>query len=224
MNKLYYFEDITFSDEAQYQLFARELHVAANDFQCIAKDALSSKLIRWQFTKHGETIQLYTYETQIVDGYFDVLFFIEYGEFMRDFISRMTPTSLRTKNFQRDIFLPHTSEALVIEQKIEAYFERFRNDTRDMLHIYGQRSWHQEAFIVGNRAALKQLQLAIGEALENGEMRETFFPSDEEGYDVYIACVDDAFDFETLDLPYHDEELFNKPKPPLKAFTLYGSK
>lgn len=53
------------------------------------------------------------------------------------------------------------------------------------------------------------------------EKKEVFFPADEEGYDLYVACVEDEFDWEQLDAPYHDPEIFEERKTRIQAFKQY---
>lgn len=86
-------------------------------------------------------------------------------------------------------------------------------------HIYSQDSWHGEAYIVGNRAGLEKLRNALNATLEKGNTKNTFWPNDDESYDLFMACMNED-DFESLKLPYtHDideegteaYEFFKKP-------------
>jgi len=59
----------------------------------------------------------------------------------------------------------------------------------DLLHIYGQRAHHDDAFIVGNRNALIQVKKAIEKALSREEGAEGIIAvsvNDGEGYDLEI--------------------------------------
>ncbi|CAM5607033.1 hypothetical protein BSAF29S_01830 [Bacillus safensis subsp. safensis] len=58
---------------------------------------------------------------------------------------------------------------------------------------------------LGNRVGLLELKNAIDKALETGSSSATLLPSDYEGYDVYIALVDDEQRFEKLTTPYVEE-------------------
>lgn len=71
-------------------------------------------------------------------------------------------------------------------------------------HIYSQNSWHDEAYIVGNRTGLEKLRDAINLTLEKGNTKNDFWPKDLEGYDVMISCVEDEV-LDELELPYSSE-------------------
>lgn len=79
------------------------------------------------------------------------------------------------------------------------------DDVLGLCNIYAQQSHHFEAFILGNRVGLLELKNAIDKALETGSSTVTLFPSDYEGYDVYIALVDDEQRFKKLTNPYIEE-------------------
>ncbi|WP_226528561.1 hypothetical protein [Metabacillus niabensis] len=51
----------------------------------------------------------------------------------------------------------------------------------NVLHIYAQDAWHQEAYIVGNKEGLLELRNAIDEALKSKEAVAHVFPTDGEG-------------------------------------------
>jgi hypothetical protein len=67
-------------------------------------------------------------------------------------------------------------------------------------YIYGKSMWDDNAYIVANRTALEELREAIDIALQHGEFRLTLFPSDKEGYDLFISCVQDDFNWALLRL------------------------
>lgn len=73
----------------------------------------------------------------------------------------------------------------------------------DVLHIYGQPSWHQPAEISGDRAGLKQLKLAIEYALLNGTGIVDLFQNDGEGYKLTVNCLTDE-DVNSLAHAYTD--------------------
>lgn len=61
------------------------------------------------------------------------------------------------------------------------------------LQIYAQALWHEDAYIMGNRAALEGLRDAINHALEGGKPEElnAFVEFDGEGYGVWVCeCAD----------------------------------
>lgn len=59
------------------------------------------------------------------------------------------------------------------------------------LHVRGQKSWHGEVTITGNREALLALSDALRLAAKSGEGQvvETFYPADGEDYDVIVEPV-----------------------------------
>lgn len=75
-----------------------------------------------------------------------------------------------------------------------------------LLHVYGQTSWHDEAWIVGDRPALQALRDAIDAALhsEKGFAATTMFVSDGEGYSLVVIAADQGT-IDTLHLPYIDK-------------------
>ena len=78
----------------------------------------------------------------------------------------------------------------------------------NLLHIYAQEAWHDDAFIVGKRLGLEALRDAISEALEKGRARADAYVADGEGYEIKILCEDLEWkeDFwNNLSLPYTDE-------------------
>lgn len=72
----------------------------------------------------------------------------------------------------------------------------------DVLHVYGQDFWHQDAYLVGGRKALKKLRAAIERALAEGRAACQTFTNDGEGYDLHVVRVDDAETLDRLALPY----------------------
>ena len=73
------------------------------------------------------------------------------------------------------------------------------------LHIYAQHSHHHESFIVGNRKALIELRNLIDKALVNNTSVGNFFPSDEEGYELYVGVVESEDTFNSLEMPYTEQ-------------------
>ncbi|WP_243290830.1 hypothetical protein [Bacillus sp. FJAT-47783] len=73
------------------------------------------------------------------------------------------------------------------------------------LHIYAQHSHHHESFIVGNRGALIELRTLIDNALTNNTSMGNFFPSDDEGYQLYVGVVEDEDMFMALEMPYTEQ-------------------
>ncbi len=79
-----------------------------------------------------------------------------------------------------------------------------RPDTTD-LHLYAQSQWHDEAYIVGNRAALTALRDALTRLLDGAASTETLpaYTNDGEGYDLLVRLADQRI-FDALTVPYTD--------------------
>lgn len=94
------------------------------------------------------------------------------------------------------------------------------------LHIYAQPSNHDEAYIVGNRAALIALRDAIETAITSmpdagtnsvADVKDCF-TSDGEGYHLIIICESNNETWEKLQLPYTSPMMCTGDSP----FTLIG--
>ncbi|WP_203362987.1 hypothetical protein [Bacillus sp. REN10] len=86
-------------------------------------------------------------------------------------------------------------------------------------HIYSQDSWHDEAYIVGNKEGLEKLRDAINLTLEKGNTKNGFWPKDLEAYDVFIACVEDEV-LDDLELPY-SQEFYERADDEEEAYTVF---
>jgi len=142
--------------------------------------------------------------------------FVQECKIKDEFISNLKSKAF--EGFHHDLFITQIEPQKIIQQ-IDATIKYSVED--ECPHIYGQQMWHGDAFIVGNRAALLSLRNALDQALQFGEKKEVFFPTDEEGYDLYVNCVEDEFYWGQLDSPYHDPETCKKRMPPLQAFKHY---
>lgn len=209
-----------FHSTIEMNSFFANLKIEARHFDIVEQVELTPQLKRTLFTKDEQSIQIYLYARE---QHNEILLFVQESPVKEQFTRRIKPEQFAKRGFNNDLFITATEPQAII-QTIENYFKTFENEDPDFLHIYGQHSWHQDAFIVGNRAALQRLHKAIGEALQHGEKREAFAPVDWESYHLFISCVEDAFDFDQLDEPYHDPEIFEKRKPPIEAFSLYKLK
>ncbi|MEK5101158.1 hypothetical protein MKX83_04100 [Cytobacillus sp. FSL M8-0252] len=62
-------------------------------------------------------------------------------------------------------------------------------------------------------------------ALKHKEIRLGSSPSDGDGYDLFIKCVEDNFEWQELEMPYHDRDCYVTDEtlglPPYKAFKQY---
>ena len=81
----------------------------------------------------------------------------------------------------------------------------------DLLHIYPQAFWHDNAVVLGNRSALERLLNTVQKALDIGEAFTEVMTTDGEGYNVYVKVLNDPWDGEkwtTVSLPYSIPEIF----------------
>lgn len=75
----------------------------------------------------------------------------------------------------------------------------------ETLHIYAQSSWHDEAWIAGNREGLTRLRDAIDKALLDGKGNsDHVFTTDGEGYRVIAMKLTDE-ELGKLGMPYTDD-------------------
>ncbi|AMQ07130.1 hypothetical protein [Sporosarcina psychrophila] len=72
------------------------------------------------------------------------------------------------------------------------------------MQVYAQHAHHLESIIVGNREGLIELRNAIDQALDKGTGKGNLFPSDDEGYELYVSLIPDEEHkvFSLLELPY----------------------
>ena len=74
-----------------------------------------------------------------------------------------------------------------------------------LVHIYGQKIWHDDVLIIANHEGLLALQKAVSEALEKGKGVAEVFVADGEGYDVKILLNEADWPSDSWDilvLPY----------------------
>lgn len=98
----------------------------------------------------------------------------------------------------------------VIKQLNQAYHNHFyeEDEPTPVCHLFGQQMWHSNAYLIANRTALIELREAIEVAIKHEESRLGLTPSDGEGYDLFIKCVEDNFEWKELEMPYHDRECY----------------
>lgn len=220
MTNLYYYSSHSFPTTIKMVRYFDQLKLIPKGFTIGEERELASCLKQLHFTKGEQSIHLYVYMNEQLN---ELFLFVQEGP-LKEKLIRYAPKPFLTRGFSEELFINETTPQEIITRINThlAVLDKEMKDARpDCLHIYGQSQWHDEAYIVGNRAALERLHKSIGEALQYGESRKCFVPSDDEVYDVYISCVDDAFDFETLPLQYHDTEFFPQQVPPLEAFKFY---
>jgi len=73
------------------------------------------------------------------------------------------------------------------------------------LHIYGQGAWHDDVWIVGDRAALNALARAVAMALFRGIGDTETMATDGEGYGVHVRRMAEDAMINKLAMPYTDD-------------------
>lgn len=86
-----------------------------------------------------------------------------------------------------------------------------------LLHLYGQECWHDNAYLVGNRAALEALHTALGRLLAGGKPAEEVQveAADGEGYNLYALLWDhpaNSSEWDELRRPYTAEMTLDRRK------------
>ena len=74
----------------------------------------------------------------------------------------------------------------------------------DILHIYAQSYWHDDATIAGTKSSLEALRDAINVALTNGNSICPSMANDGEGYSIFIRTMSDT-EADRMAAPYTDE-------------------
>ena len=114
---------------------------------------------------------------------------------------------------EMDVLVTDTSHETLIPEFVKIIDEKKQGYTElPYLHIYGQKYWHDNAIIVGNKTALKELRDVIDNAIQYGEGRLGTSSSDGEGYELFISCLpgeaENNKDWQQITLPYHDKEMY----------------
>ncbi|SMB96847.1 hypothetical protein SAMN00808754_1685 [Thermanaeromonas toyohensis ToBE] len=80
-------------------------------------------------------------------------------------------------------------------------------DPVPLLHVYGQRYWHDEAVILGNKEALEALARAVEKAIKSGHGEAELYTADGEGYTIVVLRKGEPWPegWEHLALPYTDD-------------------
>ena len=208
MNNLYWYT----SSYKSHIPFSR-LTIASKGFSLVEEKFPLPNFKLLIFKKGDSYIQVILYESEIHEATY---LFVQECNVKERFIDKLQLKAF--SGFHHDMFITDDEPEKMISQ-IEASLKYFEED--EILHIYGQQMWHDDAYIVGNRAALQRLRDEIDQALQYGEKKDVFSPKDNEGFDLFVTCVDDQFDWEQLDSPYHDPEIFERHKRPVEAFKYY---
>lgn len=192
------------------------------NFKLRESERLADTLYRFVYINNGKEILCF-YIVDDWDGPYRYIF-VEDNELYGEFTLQFGVEGVQGGYFEfgMDTYLDNYSPEEVFEKLNNAINNGYDEDTPSPIcHIYGQGMWYGDAFIVANRTALEEMRNAIDIALKYGETRTTLSPSDNEGYDLFISCVEDGFDWDLVEIPYHDPEYFNFPEVPIKAFRRY---
>ena len=75
-----------------------------------------------------------------------------------------------------------------------------------ILHVYAQELWHDEAYIVGTPGALEALRDCIDRALSQSPRSQKMeaMTNDGEGYDLYVLCSEGT-EIDRMQTPYAAE-------------------
>ena len=104
-----------------------------------------------------------------------------------------------------------------------------------LLHIYAQGAWHDDVYIIGNRAGLQRLHKAISQALESG-IADTADPrdfpglmvNDGEGYEVRVIKMDnfewDGEFWTRLATPYMESHAKDKRDDCVRASDVWADR
>ncbi|MDK8642769.1 hypothetical protein [Niallia taxi] len=153
----------------------------------------------------------YKKENTIIRTYFfkdAVVLFVEATQFLQDMEEVFGLSSPDLDVMATDL----SHEALI--PKFEKALAEYNEGTiiGPFLHLYGQRYWHDDSLIIGNREALVKLKNVIDMALTYGEGRTVVSSSDWEGYDLYVKCLPGEPEtnkkWDSIQLPYHDREMY----------------
>ncbi|MGB9805001.1 hypothetical protein [Desulfofundulus sp.] len=104
---------------------------------------------------------------------------------------------------------------------------RKKEDTEiALLHVYGQRAWHDDVYIVGNRQGLETLLAAVKQALKEsrGETDSDVFTADGEGYSVIVLRQDGSWPegWARVALPYWGDHARDEREGVLRPGNLIG--
>lgn len=180
-----------------------------HNYQLAENKKITDSLFHYLYKKDAKELHCY-YLIADPDDALERYLFVENNELYHDFLSRFRDGQRQYEDTEMNAYLDVDDPKDVLNKLKHAYSNQFYGEDEPMplCHMYGQRMWHHSAFLVANETALLELREAIDTALKHKESRLGLFPSDGEGYDMYIKCVEDDFDWEKIELPYHDREYY----------------
>jgi len=196
------------------------------NFKLIESKKIADTLYHFIYKKDKKQISSYYFMGDLHEA-LERYLFVENNDLYDDFISQFRGGGQRYGESGMDTYLNIDSPEDALEQLNKAYHNHFyeENESMPTCHFFGQQLWHDNAYLIANRIALIELREAIDTALKHKESRLELSPSDGEGYDLFIKCVEDDFEWEELELPYHDKDIYKADKsveiPPSKVFKKY---
>ncbi|MCK1981975.1 MULTISPECIES: hypothetical protein [Peribacillus] len=195
------------------------------NFELSGSKKMVSNLYHFIYKRDEKQIHCYYFED--LEDDLERYLFVENNDLYDDFVSQFRGGGQRYWESGMDVYLDVDSPEEVFEHLNHVYNNRFYDEDEPMplCHIFGQQMWHSNAYLIANRTALLELREAIDVALKHDETRLGLMPSDGEGYDLFIKCVEDNFEWEELEMPYHDRECYVPDEtvglPPNKTFKKY---
>jgi len=181
----------------------------------------------YHFIYNMDEKQIHNYYFEDLEDDLERYLFVENNDLYDDFVSQFWGGGQRYWESGMDVYLDVDSPEEVFEHLNNVVNNRFYDEDKPIptCHIFGQQMWHSTAYLIANRTALLELKEAIDVALKHEETRLGLMPSDGEGYDLFIKCVKDDFEWEELEMPYHDRECYVPDEsvdlPPNKTFKKY---
>jgi hypothetical protein len=195
------------------------------NFELLVSKKMVSNLHHFIYKRDEKQIHSYYYKD--LEDDLERYLFVENNDLFDNFVSQFWGGGQRYWESRMDVYLDVDSPEEVFEHLNHVVNNRFydEDEPMPMSHIFGQQMWHGNAYLIANRTALMELKEAIDVALKHEETRLCLMPSDGEGYDLFIKCVEDDFEWDELEMPYHDRECYVPDEtvdlPPYKIFKKY---
>lgn len=182
---------------------AKKYHFELSESEKMAKNL-------YHFIYKREEKQIHSYYFVDLEDDLERYLFVENNDLYDDFVSQFWGGGQRYWESGMDVYLDVDRPENVFEHLNHVVNDSLYDEDEPMplCHIFGQQMWHSNAYLIANRTALLELKEAIDVALKHEETRLGLMPSDGEGYDLFIKCVEDDFEWEELELPYHNREYY----------------
>ncbi|MBT2617361.1 MULTISPECIES: hypothetical protein [unclassified Bacillus (in: firmicutes)] len=196
------------------------------NFELFTNKKIADTLYHFIYKKNDKQIHSF-YLIGDLEDELERYLFVENNELYDEFVSQFWGGGERYWVSGMDTYLDVCKPEDALIELNKAYSNSFyeEDEPMPMCHIFGQQMWHDNAYLIANRTALIELRKAIDTALKFEETRLGLSPSDGEGYDLFIKCVEDNFKWEALEMPYHDRECYVPDETvnlsPYKAFKKY---